>query len=119
MSFELQTAPTPPLIDQAAMAEWCTDLDREDIADILGRVPAQCTASIAEIETAVGEKELAKVKRVAHRLKGMAANLGAARLARLARCIELESKDLADVELQLPVLKTTVAETLAALAEHA
>ncbi len=100
------------------MAEWCTDLDREDIADILGRVPAQCSAGIAEIEAAVGEKELARVKRVAHRLKGMAANLGAARLARLARCIEIDSMDLADVELQLPVLKTTVAETLAALAAH-
>ena len=104
-----------PLIDEAAMAEWCADLDREDIVDILGRVPDQCSACITEIEAAVGEMELAKVKRVAHRLKGMAANLGAARLARLARGLELDSRELADIERQLPALKTTIAETVAAL----
>lgn len=115
MSFELHSGPEMPLIDETAMAEWCTDLDREDIVDILQRVPGQCSACITEIEVAVSGKELGKVQRVAHRLKGMAANLGAARLARLARSMELESKELADIERQLPVLKTTIADTVAAL----
>lgn len=115
MAVEMQSEAALPLVDESAMADWCTDLDREDIDDILSRVPGQCSACLTEIEAAVGEMELAKVKRVAHRLKGMAANLGAARLARLARSMELDSRELADIERQLPFLKVTITETVAAL----
>ncbi len=101
-----------PLIDGAAMANWCEDLDREDIEAILSQVPGQCDICLSEIEAAVAANDLAKTKRVAHRLKGMAANLGA---ARLARSIEIEVQELKEVEGQLPALNATVAETLSAL----
>lgn len=104
-----------PLIDGAAMANWCEDLDREDIEAILSQVPGQCDICLSEIEAAVAANDLAKTKRVAHRLKGMAANLGAARLARFARSIEIEVQELKEVEGQLPALNATVAETLSAL----
>lgn len=107
-----------PLIDAAAMAEWCTDLDPEDVAAILERVPEQTHACISDLQAAITGAELQKAKRVAHRLKGMAANLGAARLARLARRVEIESQDLADVERMLPMLSATADDTLAALAAH-
>lgn len=104
-----------PLIDAAAMADWCADLDKEDIEAILAQVPDQCTVCLTEIEAAVAAAELPKAKRVAHRLKGMAANLGATRLSRYARVIEIEAEALDDVVGQLPGLRATVAETIAAL----
>lgn len=115
MASALGPDTTLPLIDGAAMANWCEDLDREDIEAILSQVPGQCGICLSEIEAAVAGCDLAKTKRVAHRLKGMAANLGAARLARFARSIEIEAQELKDVEGQLPALSATVAETLSAL----
>jgi HPt (histidine-containing phosphotransfer) domain-containing protein len=104
-----------PLIDPVAMAEWTTDLDPDDVAAILAQVPGQCEACVCEMQEAVNGLELVKAKRVAHKLKGMASNLGAARLARLARSVELESQDLNDVAACLPFLSATVAETIRAL----
>lgn len=115
MSVNLEIA-SVPLIDEAAMADWCTDLDHEDVVAILEAVPAQCEACVCDIEAALGEMQLQKAKRAAHKLKGMAANLGAARVSRLARRMEIEAHELADIERQLSLLKTTVAETIAALA---
>ena len=101
-----------PLIDPVAMAEWTADLDPEDVEAILAQVPGQCEACIEELKAAVGSMELVKAKRVAHRLKVMAANLGA---TRLARGVELESQDLGDVVQCLPLISATIAETLDAL----
>jgi HPt (histidine-containing phosphotransfer) domain-containing protein len=78
-------------------------------------VPDQCSLCLVEIEAAVAATDLAKAKRVAHRMKGMAANLGATRLARFARSIEIESQTLDDVALQLPTLNATVFDTIAAI----
>lgn len=105
-----------PLIDPVAMAQWTTDLDPEDVEAILAQVPGQCEACVSELTAAAGAQELVKAKRVAHKLKGMAANLGAARLARLARSIELESEDVAEVVQCLPLVSAMVAETIDALA---
>lgn len=105
-----------PLIDPVAMAQWTTDLDPEDVEAILAQVPGQCEACVSELTAAADAQELVKAKRVAHKLKGMAANLGAARLARLARSIELESADVAEVVQCLPLVSATVAETIDALA---
>lgn len=105
-----------PLIDNQAMSDWTADLDKEDIEAILSQVPEQCDVCFKEIESAVGAAELPKAKRMAHRLKGMAANLGATRLSRLARSIEIEAQAIDDVAQQLPGLRATIEETLAELA---
>lgn len=116
MSENIELEEGVPLIDEAAMAEWTTDLDREDVLAILEGVPGQCAACVNDIEAGLGEMQLVKVRRAAHKLKGMAANLGAARLSKLARRLEIEAQELCDVERQLPHLKTTVAQTMAAIA---
>lgn len=104
-----------PLIDDSVMADWCADLDKEDIDAILSQVPDQCALCFNELESAVGAAELPKAKRIAHRLKGMAGNLGATRLSRLARSIEIEAQAIEDVSRQLPGLRATIDETIAAL----
>ena len=103
------------LIDQRVMSDWCNDMDREDVLAILARVPAECDRSIADFQQAIAAGDLASSRRTAHRLKGMANNLGAIRLARMARTIELGCEDIDDVCSRMPGLELTLAETLAAL----
>src|SRR5712664_1812746 len=83
-----------PLIDARMMSDWCEDLDRADVRDVLARVPDESRKCLADIKMAMVDRNLDSARRTAHRLKGMASNLGAARLARLARSIELTSQSV-------------------------
>ena len=82
---------------------------------VLASVPEECRRNIAEIERAIAEGSLAASKRAAHRLKGMAGNLGAVRLAQTARDIELKSESIDDVASRMASLQETLTGTLAAL----
>ena len=104
-----------PLIDQRVMNDWCDDMDKADVVAILARVPEECAKSLAEFEKAIAASDLALARRSAHRLKGMANNLGAARLAQSARGIELGCQSIDEVARGLPSLRKTLEETLAAL----
>lgn len=104
-----------PLIDSRVMNDWCGDLSKDDVADLLARVPGECHKCLSGIKEAIAKADLAAAKRMAHRLKGMASNLGAARLARMARSIELASSDIADVSARAIALEATLGATLEAL----
>jgi histidine phosphotransfer protein HptB len=114
----VQSQDTLPLIDQRAMNDWSGDLDQDDVVAILARVPEELRTNMAAIEKAVAAGGLPAAKRSAHRLKGMAGNLGAARLAQVAREIEVASESIGDVALRLDTLRQTITETLAALAKR-
>jgi HPt (histidine-containing phosphotransfer) domain-containing protein len=104
-----------PLLEQRVMADWCTDMDREDVLAILARVPEEGARSMDDFKKAIAAADLASARRTAHRLKGMANNLGAARLGRMARAIELGCQSIDDVAGRMPLLEQTVGETLGAL----
>jgi len=113
--IDASTQDLVPLLDERAMSDWCTDIDKDDVLAILASVPDECRRNIAEIERAIAEGSLAASKRAAHRLKGMAGNLGAARLAQSARDIELKSESIDDVAGRMASLQETLTGTLAAL----
>lgn len=104
-----------PLIDDRIMRDWCDDMDHEDVVAILARVPHEGAKSLADLYKSIKDGDLALARRSAHRLKGMANNLGAARLARVARAIELESPGIEEVSRRMPTLEQTLGETLEAL----
>lgn len=101
-----------PLIDHLVMDDWCSDLDRADILDLLSRVPGESHRCLTAIRQSALEGDLLAAKRAAHCLKGMASNLGAARLAQMARGIELASDDTEDVLKRSVTLEQTLAATL-------
>lgn len=119
MRAELQQQPDLPLLDHRAMSDWCDDLDKADVIAVLARVPEEGRRSIEEIRRAVEAGDFAAAKRIAHRLKGMAGNLGAARLAQIARSMEIASQSLGDISSQLALLDKTLAETLEAIDAYA
>lgn len=114
-TIETSTQELLPLLDKRAMDDWCSDIDKGDVLAILARVPDECHRNVAEIERAIAMGSLDASKRAAHRLKGMAGNLGAVRLAKMARDIELKSQSIEDVAGQMPSLHETLTVTLAAL----
>jgi hypothetical protein len=101
-----------PLIDDRVMRDWCGDLDQADVLDLLARVPGEGHKCLAGIKEAVARGDLASAKRSAHRLKGMASNLGAVRLAAVARSIEIASLDVADASARAVELEAILAATL-------
>ena len=107
-----------PLIDQRIMGDWCDDMDKEDVLSILARVPDEGARSLADLEKAIAGGDLAAARRTAHRLKGMANNLGAVRLARMARAIELNCQSIDEVSSRMATLEQTLGETLEALRSH-
>jgi HPt (histidine-containing phosphotransfer) domain-containing protein len=107
-----------PLIDQRVMSDWCNDMDKEDVIAVLARVPDEGTRSLADFAKAIAARDLALARRTAHRLKGMANNLGAVRLARMARTIELGCQSIDDVSRRMPPLEQTLGETLEALRSY-
>ena len=104
-----------PLIDRAAVRDWCEDLAPDDIVEILAGVPGEARKGIEEIRQAINSSDLARVKRVAHRMKGMAANIGAPLLAQIARDIEGATGSIEIVAKQLPILEQILSDTLEAL----
>lgn len=104
-----------PLIDQRIMDDWRSDMDDEDVRSIIARVPAEGARSLADFQRAIEAGDLASARRTAHRLKGMANNLGAVRLARMARAIELGCQSIEEVSGRMPSLEQTLGETLEAL----
>jgi HPt (histidine-containing phosphotransfer) domain-containing protein len=112
---QVQAEEELPLIDSRVMQDWCGDLDPADVRDLLSRVPGEGHKCLAGIKEAAGKGDLASAKRFAHRLKGMASNLGAARLASIARSLELASVDIADASRRALLLEETLIATLEAI----
>jgi HPt (histidine-containing phosphotransfer) domain-containing protein len=104
-----------PVIDERVLREWRDDLDEEEVAGVLARVPAEAHTCIANIKKAIAEGNLNSAKRAAHRLKGMAANLGGIRLAHVARQIELASQHVGAAASHVAALEAALVETLAAI----
>lgn len=90
-------------------------LEPDELAAMLSELPVTAREALEAIETAVGSAELDEARRAAHVLKGAASSFGAARLAELARKIELELPSIADIGRVMPLLVETIAETTAAL----
>lgn len=113
--MDVQVNELPPIFDHRVMSDWCGDVLDEDVLAILAGVPDELRACVAEIEKAIARGDLTAVKGHAHRLKGMAGNLGAVRLSGTARGIELRTRAIEDASRQMPMLHATVSDTLAAL----
>jgi len=90
-------------------------LEPDELAAMLSELPTTANQALEAIETAVGSAEFEEARRAAHILKGAASSFGAARLAEVARKIELELPSIADIGRIMPLLVETIAKTTAAL----
>jgi CheY-like chemotaxis protein len=106
---------TLPVFDKSVIAAWSSGMNQADVSATLECVPDESAKSLHEIKAAIAAGDLTEARRIAHRLKGMASNLGAARLAAVARSIELDAPSIEVVSHQLKLLTATTNETLVQL----
>jgi hypothetical protein len=104
-----------PVLDKSVLAAWSDGMDKADIDATLECVPDESIRSLNEIKVAIGLGDLKEAKRVAHRMKGMASNLGATRLAAVARSIEIEAASIEMASGHLAMLSATTDATLVEL----
>jgi signal transduction histidine kinase/CheY-like chemotaxis protein/HPt (histidine-containing phosphotransfer) domain-containing protein len=104
-----------PVIDNLIIASWSEGMDPADIREALSCLPDESARSLHEIKAAIASGDLTEAKRIAHRLKGMANNLGARRLAAIARSIEVDAPTVAVAAAKLGALEVATSETLAGL----
>lgn len=108
-----------PLFDDLQIALLREALDEDDLVALMAELPLATGAAIEAIKAAASSGNLAHVQRAAHVLKGSAGSFGAARLAGLAREIELELQTIDEVTESLTRLVAVAEQTWACLPEIA
>ncbi|HZA01120.1 MAG TPA: Hpt domain-containing protein, partial [Hyphomicrobiaceae bacterium] len=101
------------IFDPAILAELRLGLEESELRAALAMIPGEGAKCLNEIKAAVAGGDLDTARKVAHRLKGMASNFGAARLAAIARRIELEAPAIEIVSKHVRPLEIALHETQA------
>jgi HPt (histidine-containing phosphotransfer) domain-containing protein len=103
-----------PLIDGDQLALLRDALGDADLFQMLRGLPAAVEQGLGGIDQAMAAGDLDALRRSAHRLKGTAGSFGAARLAAIARELELGVMSLDAAASAMLVLRDIVAQTLSA-----
>ncbi|MGJ5203252.1 Hpt domain-containing protein [Bradyrhizobium sp. HKCCYLR20261] len=104
-----------PLIDQDQLDLLQAALDPDELRAMLSQLPVVAAETFAGIRTALAKGDLDQVRKAAHVLKGSSSSLGAARLAEIARVIELDLATAEEIAAQLPLMSDTIGATTDAL----
>jgi len=100
-----------PLVDRVKLSELRVALGAESLAGMLRLMPETCLRELSAIRDAHRDGRSTDVKQAAHTLAGLAANFGTPRLAAVARAINDQYTDAAQVAALLPQLESAVADT--------
>jgi HPt (histidine-containing phosphotransfer) domain-containing protein len=87
------TSPEPeasdlPYFDEERFSELLECFSGDELRSLLESIPGEGAHCVRAIQDAIAANDLDAAKRAAHKLKGMASNLGAARIAEAARRVE-------------------------------
>jgi HPt (histidine-containing phosphotransfer) domain-containing protein len=106
-----------PLFDVVQIEVLREALGSEDLCDMLAQFPDVAVRALRGIQAALAANDLAEVRRLAHAFKGTASSFGAARLATMARAMELDTVSLTAMDLLTADIRRAVDDTLTALPE--
>jgi CheY-like chemotaxis protein len=108
-----------PVLDRETMRGWSAGLQEDVVSSLLADLAQESGRSLNAIKSALAQGDLDRVQALAHLLKGMAGNVGAARLARVAASIEAEAPRVEGVAARMCELETVVADTRMAVQQLA
>jgi chemotaxis protein histidine kinase CheA len=77
-----------PCFDEERFSELLECFSGDELRSLLENIPGEGGHCLRAIQDAIAANDLETAKRAAHKLKGMASNLGAARIAEAARRVE-------------------------------
>ena len=107
-----------PLINGDRLRQLREHVTPESLHTALADFPLEADECVALLEHALACRDAEKVKRVAHRFKGMAGNFGADRLTGLLQQMETHCARTDEIKPHFAAFRTTVRETLETL-KHA
>jgi histidine phosphotransfer protein HptB len=113
------TAETDPLFENEQLELLRAALGEEDLSAMLLQLPQAAMDSFKAIQAGIDAGDIEEARKAAHVLKGFSGSLGAARLASVARQIELDFETLASVAKLMPLLSATIEATISDLPRHA
>ncbi|MCC6914748.1 MAG: response regulator [Rhodospirillaceae bacterium] len=106
-------------LNPAALDSLQDILSKEEFEDLLRQFRDSLSARSTQLTAQVQAGDLAQVRRTAHALKGLCAQMGADGIAAIAEEIEIQCKDMDAVNDLLPRLEDGLREVLAALDDEA
>jgi signal transduction histidine kinase/DNA-binding response OmpR family regulator/HPt (histidine-containing phosphotransfer) domain-containing protein len=107
------------VFNPATLAELRKGLEESELRAFLAMIPVEGAKCLDQIKAAVAAGDLDAARKAAHRLNGMASNFGAARVAGIARRIELEAPAIEIVSRHLTPLEIALHETQAQISTAA
>jgi len=99
-----------PLFDRAILDELHAALGTEMLASLMPNSVKALDSGLVELKEAIGGGDMAAVKRIAHRLTGVAGQCGAARAGELTRKIEVDATSADDARALLSLLEPSLAD---------
>ncbi|MEI8395333.1 MAG: ATP-binding protein, partial [Rhodospirillaceae bacterium] len=105
------------LFDQAHMAEMRGCVGEESFNRLFAKLPVGVAQAIEQIHTAWHDRDLDSIKKLAHRMKGDAANLGAHRIATIAQYLQKEA-DVSTAGHAIEALEYALHDTVSAIEDH-
>jgi HPt (histidine-containing phosphotransfer) domain-containing protein len=106
-----------PLLDPEQIELLRQAMGPEDLGAMLAELPQHALQSLDAIKAALAADDRDQTRRAAHVLKGFAGSFGAARLAAVARDMELECPSVKALRQCMPALVETIEATAAAIDE--
>lgn len=100
-----------PLLDAAMLATLRDCLGEADLRVLMTIFPDQVAKSIDDLKRAAAANDLTCIREAAHTLAGMSINLGATRLADIARYLSNDAVDILQVSGPLRALDTALDDT--------
>jgi len=101
------------VIDEAALSILEDDLGRDILAPMIDSFMENMRRYGGELRATASAGDLKKAKRVAHALKGLCAQFGAPRVSELARQIEYQAKEAAEIRPLVLQVEDAIDETSA------
>lgn len=100
-----------PVFDLVRLASLREAVGDESLQSMMSCVPDEATALLKQIQDALAANDLETARQAAHTLKGMASNLGAERVAVMARQFEQEAVSVEAASEDIGHLELAVSET--------
>ena len=108
-----------PLFENDQLELLRDALGEEELSIMLLQLPEAAAQSLDAIRAALASGDLGETRKAAHVLKGFASSLGAARLASIAREIELDHDSPSSIAGRMSFLTATIEATVSELPRHA
>ena len=99
------------LLDETVIASLLQWLGATDVHELMTEFQLESARSVEQIKMAAAAEDMTAVGEAAHALAGMSSNVGAARLADIARHIAMACRDIEDVRKKISTVDLAWRET--------